>query len=82
MQNLCLNENNILTILGAKKVLSCTQTQAVVETEKRKIIITGNSIEVRKLNLENGEVCLFGFFTNIKLVDSQEKKPLLKRIFK
>lgn len=82
MQNLCLNEHNILSLQGAKKILSCTQSQAVIETDKKKIIATGSEIEVKKLNLENGEVCLYGLFTNIKLSDEQEKKPFLKRIFK
>ncbi len=82
MENLSLNKDNILEVNGAKKVVSCTQGQAVIETTSKKLIITGNEIEVKKLNLENGEICLFGKFSNIKLVDEGEKKPLLKRIFK
>ena len=82
MENLNLNSQNILQIQGAKKILSCTQSQALIETDKKKIIATGSMIEVKKLNLENGEVYLFGNFTNIKLSDETEKKGLLKRIFK
>jgi hypothetical protein len=82
MENLNLNSQNFLTIQGAKKILSCTQSQALIETENKKIILSGNSIEVKKLNLENCEVCLYGLFTNIKFCDETEKKGLLKRIFK
>lgn len=81
MEIINLSENN-LSISGAKKVISCTQSQAVIETTEKRIVVTGNEIEVKKLNLENGEVCLFGKFTNLKLSSEQEKKPLLKRIFK
>ena len=82
MENLNLNSQNILSIQGAKKILSCTQSQAVIETDKKKIIATGSAIEVKKLNLENGEVCIYGIFSNIKLTDESEKKGLIKRIFK
>ena len=82
MENLNLNCQNILTIQGAKKILSCTQSQAIIETDKKRIVATGNSIEVKQLNLENKEVCLYGIFSNIKLTDESEKKSLLKRIFK
>lgn len=81
MFNLNLSGDNLLQIQGAKKVLSCTPTQAVVAADK-KIIISGNSIEVKKLNLENEEICLAGVFSNIKFAAEEEKKSFLKRIFK
>lgn len=75
-------ENDIFQIKGAKKVVSSTQNQAVVEVEDRTLIISGNEIEVKRLNLEDEEVCLAGKFNNIKLNSSEKKQPLLKRIFK
>ena len=82
MESLTINNQNCMTLLGAKKVISCTQSQAVIETTDQKVIVTGGDIEVKKLNLENGEVCLNGNFTNIKFAFEGEKKPLFKRIFK
>ena len=82
MENLILNSDNILSIKGAKKIISCTQCQAIIETTEKKIVVSGTSIEVKKLNLEDGEVSLWGFFNNIKLNDEKEKRTLLKRIFK
>ena len=76
-------EDNSLTIKGATKVVSSTQTQAVVEAGENGIVITGNEIEVKSLNLEEGEVLLSGKFANIKFSNSAGKKqPLFKRIFK
>ena len=76
-------ENDIIEIKGATKVVSSTQTQAVVEVGDVGIIITGSEIEVKGLNLENGEVLLSGKFSNIKFANAKGKKqPLLKRIFK
>ena len=81
MDNLTLAGNH-LQLSGAKKVSSCTQSQAVIETNDKRILISGTELEVKKLNLENGEVELCGEFSNIKILGSQEKKSLLKRIFK
>ena len=82
MKNLWLDSENNLTINGVKKVISCTQSQAVIETDTQKLVISGNEIEANKIDLQNGEVCLDGKFNNIKLQNGMEKKSLLKRIFK
>jgi len=82
MESLTIDSQNNLSVLGAKKVVSCTQSQAVIETNNKKLIITGSEIEVKKLNLENGEICLCGNFSNLKFMTESEKKPFLKRLFK
>lgn len=76
-------ENDLLAIKGATKVASSTQTQAVIEAGERGLVISGSEIEVKMLNLEEGEVLLSGKFSNIKLGGvAGKKQPLLKRIFK
>ncbi len=76
-------EGDQLQIKGATKVASSTPTQAVVENGDSAIVLTGNNIEVKKLNLEEGEVVLSGKFNIIKLGEACGKKgSLLKRIFK
>lgn len=76
-------EGQSLYIKGATKIISSSQTQAVVQTGENTILLSGNSIEVKKLNLEEGEICLNGNFNLIKLNEpSAKKQPLLKRIFK
>lgn len=76
-------EGDLLLIKGATKIISSTQTQAVVETGENAIVLTGTNIEVKKLNLEEGEVCFNGKFSLIKFNEAiGQKTPLLKRIFK
>ncbi len=75
-------EGDTLQIKGATRVASSTLTQAVVECGDSAVIISGNSIEVKKLNLEEGEVLFCGKFSNIKMGEKSDKKTLLKRIFK
>lgn len=75
-------EGQILQVKGATKVVSSTSSQAVVEMGERCVVLTGEKIEVKKLNLDEGEVCLFGEFSTIKFTQASVKKGLLKRIFK
>ena len=76
-------EGDCLLIKGATKVSSSTSTQAIVECGEKTYYISGNEMEVKKLNLEEGEVVFFGKFSIIKIGQSQGKKqPFLKRIFK
>jgi len=82
MKSLSIENNNLLSIAGVKKVVSCTQTQAIIDTDSSKVVVSGNEIEVKKLDLQSGEISLLGNFHNIKLQTATEKKGLLKRIFK
>ena len=76
-------EGKKLQMQGATKVASSTSTQAVIEFGENMVIITGERIEVKSLNLELGEVCLEGEFSNLKFTQSGAKKgSFLKRIFK
>lgn len=75
-------ENGLLMIKGATKVISSTQGSACVETDENSIVASGQNIEVKKLNLEEKEVCFSGTFSLIKLSSQSVKQPLLKRIFK
>ncbi|MBQ8844387.1 MAG: hypothetical protein IJ008_00015 [Clostridia bacterium] len=75
------DQKNII-IKGAKRVVSSTNTQAVVEILNSCICITGSEIEVKKLDLNNGEVSFNGVVSNIKFSDKPEKISLFKRIFK
>ncbi len=75
-------EGETLLLQGVTKVISSSQTQAVVQCGENMVVLSGNNIEVKKLELETGEVCLEGNFSNIKLGEKREKQPLLKRIFK
>lgn len=75
-------EGESLILQGVTKVISSSQSQTVLQCGEQVIVLTGNNIEVKKLELETGEVCLQGNFSNIKLSTKSEKQPFLKRIFK
>ena len=80
--NLLHLEGRVLFLQGATKVISSSQSQAVIQCGESLVILSGNEIEVKKLELEKGEICLEGNFFNIKLGEQKTKQPLFKRIFK
>ncbi len=82
MNNILHLEGDLLTIKGATKVASSTTSQAVVERGNEAVIISGTSIEVKKLSLDEGEVTFFGKFSCIKFGEAGSKKSLMKKIFK
>ena len=83
MGNILNLDGERLQIKEAEKVVSSTQNQAVVETKSSTIIVSGSEIEVKKLNLDEGEVELNGKYSAIKFSNlGQKKQPLIKRIFK
>lgn len=79
---LTLEDEKVLSIKGATKVVMATLTQSIILTEKKQINISGNNIEVKKLDIENGLVILSGDFINFKFVSKGNKTPFLKRLFK
>ena len=82
MQSLYIEDRKKLVVKGATKIISSTDSQAVVELSENTIIITGSSLEITKLNLEEQEVNFSGTINSIKYTQKAEKKSLLKRIFK
>lgn len=82
MNTITLENNNFLTILGATKVVSSTPTQTAIEQGETLIVITGNELEIKKLDLDGKEVSLAGQIANLKFTDKAQKVPLMKRIFK
>ena len=82
MQSILLEDRSKLTINGATKVLSSTNTQAVIEMQDQNLIVLGQNIEITKLNLENNEVVFKGEINSIKYYQKNEKKNIIKRLFK
>lgn len=76
-------EGDNIAIKGATKVVSSTEAQAVIEIGEKSVVLSGEGIEVKKLNLDEGEVCLNGLFSMIKFASAKGKKgSIIKRIFK
>lgn len=82
METICIEERKKISLIGATRVVSSTNTQAVVEVGDSNVVITGTNIEVTKLDLENKTVNFTGSISSIKYAHKTEKTNLIKRIFK
>ena len=77
-----IENRNCICLQGATKVVSSTNTQAIVCSESGSIIISGTGLEVTKLDLDNKLVSFSGNITGIKFTKTSEKVSFIKRIFK
>lgn len=82
MEAISIEDRKKLTIHGATKVISSTNTQAVVEVSDSNVVISGSDIEVTKLDLDNKEVMFSGKISAIKYAQKNEKTNIIKRLFK
>lgn len=82
METITIEDRKTIIINGATKVISTTQTQAIIEIEDTNLVVSGTNIEVTKLDLNNKVVEFAGNINSVKYMSKTEKKPLLKRIFK
>lgn len=71
-----------IEIIGATRVTTSTAKEAVVEIDGGMLTISGNNLEVTKLDLDNNEVKFSGQINDVKFSERHEKVGLLKRIFK
>ena len=79
--SLTLVDRKHLTITGVDKVVSVKPDLLQAKTSSGDISITGQNIEVTKLDLDQHTLSLNGKFDSIRYSENN-KTPLLKKIFK
>jgi len=79
--SLTLVDRKQLTITGVEKVVSVKPDLLQLKTSAGDMIVTGQNIDVTKLDLELHTLSLNGKFDSIKY-SNVDKTPLLKKIFK
>lgn len=81
-EKVTITNRSEIEIQGANRVIASTSKEAVVEIENSTLVISGNNLEVTKLDLENHIVKFSGTITNVKFAEKHEKTSFLKRLFK
>lgn len=82
MESVTIENRSFIILTGATKMISSTETQSVVEVGDSNIVITGQNLEITKLDLENKEVNIKGTINSLKYSKKAEKTSLIKRLFK
>ena len=79
--SLNLVDRKFLSLTGVDKVISVKPDLLQIKTSAGDMIVSGQNIEVTKLDLEQHTINLSGKFDTIKYSENN-KTPLLKKIFK
>lgn len=83
MENkVCLINRKFLSLTGIQKVIGINESSLLVEVEGCSLAVSGQNMEVKKLDVESGNLEIEGKIISFKYLDKKEKMGILKRIFK
>ena len=83
MENRILMVNRAtLEITGIKKVNGASAAHLELILDNTSLLVTGENMEVRKLDVEAGVIEVTGRIDTIKYADKKEKGSFIKRILK
>lgn len=70
------------TITGVEEVNEFDNNEISLNTNMGRLIIKGNELHVKRLNLEKGEVDIEGSIDSIFYSSKKDNESMLKRLFK
>ena len=83
MENkVCLINRKNLSLTGIEKVVGINENSLLANVEGGVLSVSGQNMEVKRLDVESGNLEIEGKIDSIKYLDKKEKLSLLKRIFK
>ena len=80
--SITINDCCQIMITGVTKVSAASPTQTVIEINDSCLIISGKDFEVKKLDVENNNLELFGKFEGMKFIPKKEKTNFFNKLFK
>lgn len=76
-------EGENIEIKGVKKIISSMECEAVVDVGEESVVLSGEKLEVKTLNLDEERVVFAGKVNNVKIGKLNVKKvPFYKKLFK
>lgn len=83
-QDVSIANRQSVTLSGVKDVGTFTEEQVHVSTVKGGLILKGNELKIRKLDLDDGKVIIDGMINSLTYTDKGEKKDknILGKIFR
>ena len=69
-QNVILEDRSRLTVTGVRRMLSCDENGASMETARGILAVTGRELSVSALSLETGEVRFSGKIEALNYTDT------------
>lgn len=79
-----LTEREVMSVTGVEDVISFDEKQVILDTNRGRLVIKGDSLHVKRLNLEKGETDLEGNIDSmiyVSMVSHKHEESLFSRLF-
>lgn len=82
--SISLENRKILSITGVNEVINFDEEKISLKTDLGPLVIKGSELKMNKLDVQNGEVIIGGYISNIDYLNKKNKKRrnLFSKIFK
>lgn len=73
-----------MSVTGVEDVISFDEKQVILDTNRGRLVIKGDSLHVKRLNLEKGETDLEGNIDSmiyVSMVSHKHEESLFSRLF-
>lgn len=79
--NIVLTGRSSISIDGVTEVISYDENNIVMETNMGQLTLDGSTLNIVKLNLEEGEVAVDGRIDALYYIEQSGKRSLFSRLF-
>lgn len=76
-----LDARSNITLIGIDEVISYDEASVVMDSSMGQITIDGEGLNIVKLNLDEGEVCINGKLNALYYMEQRKGTGLLSRLF-
>lgn len=84
--SLSLENRKLLSLTGVNEVINFDDEKISLKTTLGPLLIKGSGLKMNKLDVQNGEVIIGGFITNINYLNKKNKtkknRKLLSKLFR
>jgi len=80
--NLNLKNREELEMSGIEEVITFNEDKIILKSNLGRLDIKGKELNIKKLNLEDEEIQIAGYFNSIEYTDKPVNNNIFKRIFK
>lgn len=81
-QLIVLTNRKNITITGTNKIISLKPDLIQLDTVEGNLILIGNNLELIKLDNSSTKAEISGLIKELKFIESKNKEPLFRKIFK
>ncbi|WP_018248256.1 sporulation protein YabP [Orenia marismortui] len=81
-QKLTLSDRKHLELVGVTEVINFSENEILLESNMGKLIIQGEDLHIKQLDLENSQLLVNGYITDLRYDQETKAEGFFKRLFK